>query len=152
MEGRIRDILSGVRYATALVLTGLLGAMAAAAAQTPANRTVWDGVYSDDQAKRGLDVYKDRCISCHMESLDGGGVAASLVGNDFMGDWTGKSVGDLFRKTMLTMPADDPGGLKPEQLADCLAYIFSKNKFPSGQTELPNDAEALKLIRIQPQK
>ena len=53
---------------------------------------------------------------------------------------------------MLTMPADDPGALKPEQLADCLAYIFSKNKFPAGQTELPNDAEALKLIRIQPQK
>ena len=152
MEGRIRDILSGVRYATALVVTGLLGAVAVAAAQTPANRTVWDGVYSDDQAKRWLDVYKDRCISCHMESLDGGGVAASLVGDDFMGDWTGKSVGELFRKTMLTMPADDPGGLKPEQLADSLAYIFSKNKFPSGQTELPSDVEALKLIRIQSQK
>lgn len=152
MEGRIRDILSNVRCVTAFVLTGLLGAMAVAAAQTPANRTVWDGVYSDDQAKRGLDVYKDRCSSCHMESLDGGGVAASLVGDDFMGDWTGKSVGDLFRKTMLTMPADDPGALKPEQLADCLAYIFSKNKFPAGQTELPTDAEALKLIRIQPQK
>jgi hypothetical protein len=87
-----------------------------------------------------------------MESLDGGGVAPSLVGDDFMGDWADKSVGDLFRKTMLTMPADDPGGLKAGQVVDCLAYIFSKNKFPSGRTELPNDAEALKLIRIQPQK
>jgi quinoprotein glucose dehydrogenase len=151
MEDRIRDILSGVRYVAAFAMTGLLGAMAAAA-QTAATRTVWDGVYSDGQARRGLDVYKDRCSSCHMESLDGGGVAASLIGDDFMGDWTGKSVGDLFQRTMLTMPADDPGALKPEQLVDCLAYILSKNKFPAGQIELPNDANALKLIRIQPQK
>jgi mono/diheme cytochrome c family protein len=152
MEVGVRDILRSVRYAAAFVVTGMLGAVAVAAAQTPANRTVWDGVYSDDQAKRGLDVYKDRCSSCHMESLDGGGVAASLIGDDFMGDWTGKSVGDLFQRTMLTMPADDPGALKPEQVVDCLAYIFSKNKFPAGQTELPNDADTLKLIRIQPQK
>ena len=78
--------------------------------------------------------------------------AAEFALLDLLGKVSGKSVGDLFRKTMLTMPADDPGGLKPEQLADCLAYIFSKNKFPSGRTELPSDAEALKLIRIQPQK
>jgi mono/diheme cytochrome c family protein len=152
MDGRIRDILSVVRYAAAVMLTGLLGAIAMASAQTPASRTIWDGVYSEDQAKRGLDVYKDRCTSCHMESLDGGGVAASLVGDDFMGDWASKSVGDLFRRTLLTMPADDPGNLQPEQLVDCLAYIFSMNKFPSGQTELPSDPEALKLILIQPQK
>jgi mono/diheme cytochrome c family protein len=127
-------------------------AVAVAFAQAPAARTVWDGVYSDAQAARGQAVYKERCLSCHMESLDGGGVAASLVGDDFMGDWQGKTVADLLRRTVLTMPGDDPGSLKPQEAADSLAYVFSKNTFPSGAADLPTDPEALKLIRIQPQK
>jgi mono/diheme cytochrome c family protein len=134
------------------MLVLLSGVVAAAFAQAPATRTVWDGVFSDAQATRGQAVYKERCLSCHMESLDGGGVAASLVGDDFMGDWQGKTVADLLRRTILTMPGDDPGSLKPQEAADSLAYVFSRNKFPAGSADLPSDAEALKLIRIQPQK
>lgn len=131
---------------------GALGATTRAGAQSQPGRTVWDGVYSEAQAARGLGIYREHCVSCHMESLDGGNVAAALVGSDFMEDWKGKSVGDLFKRTSATMPGDDPGNLTPQQVSDSLAYIFSKNKFPVGSDELPTTADALKLIRIQPQK
>jgi mono/diheme cytochrome c family protein len=109
-------------------------------------------VYTAAQAMRGETVYKEKCVTCHLEGLDGGGMAPSLVGDDFMADWQGKSVGDLFQKTNLTMPADDPGKLTPQETADSLAYILSKNKFPAGPNELAADAAALKQIRIQSPK
>ena len=132
----------------------LIGVARAQGAQAPsgAARTVWDGVYSEAQAARGLTVYKDRCTMCHMEALDGGNVASALVGDDFMGDWKNRTVGDLFRRTEANMPGDDPGSLMPRQVADVLAYVFSKNNFPAGANDLPTDVDALKLIRIQPQK
>ena len=46
------------------------------------------------------------------------------------------------------MPADDPGSLKKEQTADIVAYILATNKLPAGKTELGNENEALKQIKI----
>ena len=53
------------------------------------------------------------------------------------------------------MPADRPGHLNREQVADILAYIFSANEFPAGQTELQRQVEWLRDIRFEatrPQK
>jgi len=118
-------------------------------AQAPAS--IWEGVYADAQAQRGTTVYKERCATCHGDKLDGG-VAPALAGEDFMADWEGRSVGDLFQRTQLTMPADDPGKLTPKETVDVLAYIFSVNKFPAGQNELPSVRDTLKLIRILAKK
>ena len=46
------------------------------------------------------------------------------------------------------MPADGPESLKPQEYADIVTYLFSVNKFPAGETELPTDAAALEAIRI----
>ena len=40
---------------------GLAAAMLAA----QASRSVWDGVYTDEQAKRGQTLYGKECSSCH---------------------------------------------------------------------------------------
>src|SRR5205823_14311499 len=61
-------------------------------AQDPAGSSVWDGVYTEEQARRGLAIYKERCVMCHGEKLEGGPVGPALSGEDFMGDWQGKSV------------------------------------------------------------
>src|SRR5262249_38322029 len=50
-------------------------------------RTVWDGVYSDTQARRGEAVYTERCASCHAPDLSGIDQAAPLVGADFLTEW-----------------------------------------------------------------
>jgi len=130
-----------------------VGGQGAAHAQGAAASSVWDGIYTEEQATRGLAIYKERCITCHGEKLEGGAVGPALSGEDFMGDWQGKTVDSLFQRTILTMPADDPGKLMPEETADVLSYVLSVNKFPAGPKELPAaDRDSLKQIRIQPQK
>src|ERR1041384_4901719 len=36
-----------------------------------ASRSVWDGVYAEDQAKRGETLYGRECSSCHGQKLAG---------------------------------------------------------------------------------
>jgi mono/diheme cytochrome c family protein len=135
---------------------GASGQQTAAPQPTPAapsdQRSVWDGVYSDEQAKRGESVYSAECASCHGPKLKGNESAPSLTGNDFSDEWNGQTLGDLFKKIRRTMPQNEPGRLNPKQGADVLAYILSFNKFPSGKEELPSEAEPLKLIRFQAAK
>jgi mono/diheme cytochrome c family protein len=118
------------------------------AAQT--SRTVWDGVYSDEQAKRGSALYAKECASCHGTELTGGESAPALVGDGFLSNWNGTTVGDLFERIRKSMPQDNPGRLSRQQNADILAFMLSANKFPAGKAELDREAEALKLIKIQP--
>lgn len=120
-------------------------------ADEPAQST-WDGVYTDDQAKRGESGYRDNCASCHGATLAGGESAPPLTGGDFLANWNGLTVGDLYERIRTTMPIDKPGKLSRQTNADILAFIFAANKFPAGQTELSTKTEFLKQIRIDATK
>ena len=115
-------------------------------------RSVWDGVYTQEQAERGHALYNQHCASCHGDTLAGGDVPPPLAGADFLSNWNGLTVGDLFERIRRSMPQDNPGRLSRQQNADILAYIFSFNKFPAGKTELAHDTELLKQIRIEATK
>ncbi len=116
--------------------------------------SVWDGIYTEGQAKRGQTLYEENCVSCHQIDLSGQDNAPPLVGHEFVTYWNGHSVGDLFEVTRTTMPKDSPGSLRQEQYADLLAYLLSANKFPAGETELQANAARLKQIKwvSEPQK
>lgn len=116
-----------------------------------ATRSVWDGVYTSEQAARGASLYAGNCASCHGVALNGGESAPPLAGGEFSSNWNGLTVGDLFERIRVSMPADRPGKLTREQDADILAYMLSMNQFPGGKTELERQTEALKQIRIEPQ-
>ena len=122
-------------------------AILALAAQT--TRTVWDGVYTEEQSKRGGALYAKECASCHGAQLTGGESAPPLTGDGFMSNWTGQTVGDLFERIRQSMPQDDPGRLSRQQDADILAFLFSANGFPAGKGELDKQTDALKLIQIK---
>jgi mono/diheme cytochrome c family protein len=115
-------------------------------------RSVWEGVYSKEQARRGLTAYREECMKCHGENLTGGEAGPALAGEEFLGKWNGKTAGDLFELVRKTMPSDDPGGLSTRHYADLVAYIFSMNNFPAGDKDLDRDAAALKEIRIEPKR
>jgi mono/diheme cytochrome c family protein len=110
---------------------------------------VWDGVYTREQAKRGLATYGEECQKCHGENLGGGEGGPGMAGEEFLGKWYGKTVGDLFTVTRKTMPMDDPGSLGSKEYADLVAYILSVNDFPAGSQELDRDVPALQEIRIE---
>jgi mono/diheme cytochrome c family protein len=112
-------------------------------------KSVWDGVYAEEQSKRGEQLSKSSCVSCHGERLAGGDLGPALHGQDFRAVWVGRSAGELFDKIQTTMPADSAGSLKPEQAADLVAYIFKLNDFPVGQTEIGTELPALNEIKIR---
>jgi mono/diheme cytochrome c family protein len=130
----------------------LAGLACAAALLAQTSRSVWDGVYTGEQAKRGLAVYGKECASCHGSDLTGGEAAPPLTGAGFLSNWTGQTVGDLFERTRQSMPQNDPGKLSRAQNADVLAYLLASNGFPEGKAELDKQTEALKQIRIDEKK
>ena len=126
-----------------LLLTVFLSVCAFAARAGRKDQSVWDGVYTDDQAARGKTAFEANCSSCHMLTSD-------FAGDTFMTRWKSHSAFDVFDVMSTSMPMDRPGELKKPMYADILAYFFQTNTFPSGATELAPDPDALKQIRIEP--
>ena len=114
-----------------------------------AGGSVLAGVYTEDQAKRGEAVAGKLCVSCHGPDLTGGEAGPSLVGLEFLGNWTNLTVADFFDRINATMPADAPGTMTPQQTSDATSYVLKLNKFPAGKAELPSDLAALKGIKIE---
>jgi S-disulfanyl-L-cysteine oxidoreductase SoxD len=132
------------RLAIGLALVTICGAF-----QDQSSRTVWDGVYTADQAKRGAALYADNCASCHGLALTGGESAPPLTGGEFLSNWSGLTLGDLFDRIRVSMPADRPGTLTREQTAVILAHLLNVGEFPTGTAELSTRTEILKQIRIE---
>lgn len=121
--------------------------------------TVWAGVYSEEQAARGEQVYRRRCRKCHRRDLSGDGalqgdgseVVPSLVGFSFEQRWDGVTVADMFLTVSRAMPWDAPGTVSPQQNIDVVSYLLEMNGIPAGAAELPADTERLDRIGITAQ-
>ena len=115
-------------------------------------QSVWDGIYTKEQASRGEALYAQRCARCHGQDLAGGEIAPALNSGEFKSNWTGLTIDDLFERIKVSMPQDNPGSLSRQQTADVVAFLSSKNGFPEGKTELAREAEGLKTIRFEVNK
>jgi S-disulfanyl-L-cysteine oxidoreductase SoxD len=138
--------------AAAIIGLAAIGAFYSLRAQSQPSRSVWDGVYTEQQAKRGGAQYGQECARCHGESLTGADEAPALAGGAFIANWDGLTVGDLFERIRVSMPADRPGKLNREQIADIVSYLLTVNRFPAGKTELERQTEVLKEIRFESAK
>ena len=132
-----------------MIIAIVLATMAGLGAQQAA-RTTNDAVFTAEQAKRGEVLYQFICARCHGAALTGIEAAPPLAGATFTASWSGAPLSDLFERIRVSMPQDKPGSLSRQQTADVVAYILSFNKAPTGQTELPGDAEVLKAVNIAP--
>ena len=110
--------------------------------------TIWDGVYTDEQASRGERTYEQECASCHLDDLMGDGIAPALVGSSFFFRWSDLSVSDMYVAIRTTMPQGAPASLSPSGYADISAYMLQMNKVPAGDAELPSDTDDLEEIII----
>jgi quinoprotein glucose dehydrogenase len=131
----------------ALVFAATLTAVVGGAQGAKAQRTVWDGVYTEAQAQRGQAAYKQSCEACHADDLRGRGNAPSLIEESFTFQWGDLSVADLFAKTQL-MPSDRPGSLPLQTYIDIVTFLLQKNEMPAGPQELGTDVASLKQIFI----
>ena len=98
-----------------LCLLLLLGGLVCLSGQATPAKSVWDGIYTDDQASRGEPAYRENCASCHGTRMEGRGQTPPLAGSDFLANWNGMTVGDLLEKMRISMPADRPGRLRGYQ-------------------------------------
>jgi len=137
---------------TLCALAGTAAQQDKAAQAEPKPRSVWDGVYSDEQAKRGETLYHQKCASCHGDKLTGGESAPPLAGGQFLSNWNGLTLDVLFERIRLTMPSDNPAKVSRPLKADILAYVLRMNTFPPGKTELQYKTEMLKDILIAENK
>jgi hypothetical protein len=126
-------------------------ALRAQSAQQPM-KSVLDGVFSEEQLKRGTKTFADNCSTCHGQDLSGGEIAPGLFGPNFMANWNGLTVGDLFERIRISMPPDNPDKMTRQQNIDIVSAILDANGFPAGKTELESRTEVLKLIKIEPKK
>ena len=127
-------------------------AVTAVSAMGQGPTSVLQGVFTEEQAKRGETVYGQTCASCHGATLGGGEMAPVLAGPDFTSNWLKQSTYDLFVKIHEEMPQDTPGTLTPAQSVDVISYMLSFNKFPAGTTELGTDKAVLSAIKIEAPK
>jgi len=140
-----------IAAATLIPLATILVLHSTVHAQPP-TKSIWDGVYSEEQATRGKALYAQECASCHGSELTGGEMAPPLAGGEFMAGWDGLTIGDLFERVRISMPQNAPGSLSGQQNADVLSFVFTSNKFPAGTSELPKEAGILKQIKFEVKK
>jgi mono/diheme cytochrome c family protein len=136
--------------ATADQVTTILAGLA-----KPADKkvSVWSGVYTQDQSKRGEELYSGACSHCHGERLNGAAQAdqppsPAIARAAFLRKWEGQSVAALFTYVFTKMPPDAPGTLTEQHAIDAVAHMFAVSNMPAGDKELPPDPKALSGIVI----
>jgi mono/diheme cytochrome c family protein len=137
-----------IRFFSVTLALAVITHVLATSLAAQATRSVWDGVYSPEQADRGQPLYKERCALCHGDTLMGGEWAPALAGQYFNATWDGLALSDLFDRIRTTMPQDAPGSLSRQQTGELLAYMLSVGKFPAGAMPLGVEAAGLSQIKF----
>ena len=134
--------------ATALFVTVAGGVLATAQQQRdPEGRTVWDGVFTEEQAARGATVFAETCTSCHGANLEGSNRAKALVGDTFWRDFAGRQLSYVLDFMSENMPNNaQRGTLSSSTYLDLTAFVLSRNNFPAGTESLTAEATADILI------
>ena len=65
-------------------------------------QTVWDGVYTADQATRGRTAYSQHCVTCHKPDLLG--IEGAMNGEPFIERRREDNLETLFLDMRATMP------------------------------------------------
>lgn len=117
------------RWAVAVFLAIIIASPLAA--QT--KRTVWDGVFTAEQAARGKTLFATTCAACHAADLSGANGPA-LRGEVFVNHWMEGSLDALFARVKSMPP--NRANLGGSAYVDLLAFVLDANAFPAGTQEL----------------
>jgi mono/diheme cytochrome c family protein len=131
-----------VKEAAAALSLLLLLAASVAHAQGP---SIWSGVFTAAQAKRGDEAYQASCAGCHGSDLHATDAeAVDLTGPAFRAKWNGKTLEERFETIRDTMPLGNAKTLGDKTYLDILAFILQSNDVPPGNQELvPETAKTI---------
>jgi mono/diheme cytochrome c family protein len=140
---RTPELTSAAVYALRAATAGGGSPAAAAAATSPVSFTA-------EQVTHGSDIYVDRCVQCHGDTLDNGEFGgAPLNGSYFKKHWGEGSVAGLIGFMKAKMPPDRPGSLTDQSYADLAAFLLDANGYPKGDKELPPDTPAQQAMSLK---
>ncbi len=138
-RGSLARLCASLRGAVALLAVLHMGQLAA---QT--RKSVWDGVFTAEQAVRGKTSFAANCAVCH-----GADLAAlnrpPLKGEQFLNHWMEGSLDALFGHVKAMPPGR--ANLGDAAYVDLLAFLLEANLFPAGAREL--DPETIPSIQVQ---
>ena len=128
MKPRLKSVTHVAARAGCAAFLLAAGIQAAQAQQAP---------YTQQQVANGQQAYNAHCSQCHAADLSGQSGPA-LAGPQFQSslEFSKMSAKQLYDFISTQMPYDDPGSLKKDQYLDVLAYLLSKNDYPSDNTKL----------------
>ena len=114
-----------------IMVAGILTLLASVLSGHAADST---GDYTADQAASGGQIFSQYCASCHGANLQGQ-AGPALAGAAFASSlaYSKMTATQFYNFISTQMPADHPGELSQAQYADVLAYLLSRNGYPSGQ-------------------
>jgi mono/diheme cytochrome c family protein len=118
--------------------------------------SVWGGVYTAAQSKRGETFYSSACAQCHGLRLNGAGQpdqppSPAIARAGFLRKWSGQTVAAPFTYVRHKMPSDNPGAFNDQDSIDAVAHMFAVSNLPAGDKELPFDLKVLDYIVIAEQ-
>ncbi len=153
---RLRTWLRGAfaRPIALMIGVALACVTAGTGGQTAKPVSVWSGVYTAAQNKRGEELHPAFCAMCHGSQLNGAGhpdlpPSPAIARATFLRKWAGQSVAALFIYVRHMMPLDFPGTLTDQQTLDAIAHMFAVSDLPAGDRELPLGLDALANIMIE---
>jgi mono/diheme cytochrome c family protein len=135
---RIAIVFSAAFLAGVAVMKAATGR----AAVVQQSKTVWDGVYTEQQAARGSASFAGNCTRCHAADVNGGDDGKNLAGKAFWDSFRESTVDRLLDYVSRNMPNGAGGSLSAATYADLVAYILSRNDLPSGPNELTKESAA----------
>jgi cytochrome c553 len=108
-------------------------------------KTVWDGVYTQQQAARGAGSFAAQCARCH--SAEPNDERRPIAGKAFWESHRESTVDRLLDYVSKNMPNGAGGSLEATVYADLVAFILSRNDLPAGAAELTRDsAKGVQII------
>ncbi len=130
----------GTTSRSLILLTLAVAFAGSARAQTTSERTVQDGVFSEQQTNRGAKVFESVCQNCHLPD--------EFHATGYLRSWEGQTVRDLFDFIRTRMPFDNPGSLNRREYVDVVTYIMRLNGIRTGTAELGTSESELRAIKI----
>jgi len=119
-----------------------LTALAACSVSLADGTSIADGVYTDEQADRGKEIYDEHCLICHDKKYF----------RPVLKRWEGQSIGMMYLIMSTSMPESNPASLSQDEYTDILAYILSLSRYPTGDSELQHEDGALESIKVEPRR
>ena len=125
------------------------GAQVASDSIDTSERTIWDGVFTAEQAAAGGSLYTQYCQGCHGKTGRGTPGGPGVTGANLNKKWEETSLLDFWTFAHTNMPPGAAGRIGSEQdYVNIVAYIMDMHGAEPGESELVWNEEQLGNIYI----